>query len=75
MACLRVQRPESAADLSQVVSQDGASAGRDEGEQSHADERHAGAEELAVALITPEELKALAEDTGLPPRVLGRVSS
>jgi len=28
-----------------------------------------------VALITPEELKALAEDTGLPPGLLLRVSS
>lgn len=28
-----------------------------------------------VALITPEELKTLAEDTGLPPGLLVRVSS
>ena len=28
-----------------------------------------------VALITPEELKALAEDTGLPPGLLVQVSS
>jgi len=28
-----------------------------------------------VALITPDELKALAEDTGLPPGLLLRVSS
>lgn len=28
-----------------------------------------------VALVTPEELKALAEDTGLPPGLLLRVSS
>jgi len=111
VADLRVQRPEPAADRPQSVSRDGASAGRGEGEQPHADERPAGAEELAVALaesdrgdaltasyevgaegeplirivdrvrgetvalITPEELKALAEDTGLPPGLLLRVSS
>ena len=33
------------------------------------------ARDETVALITPEELKALAQDTGLPPGLLVRVSS
>ena len=112
VADLRVQKPDSTSDRTQSVSRDGGSANRERGGQSsHADERSAGAEELAVALaesergqaltatyeidangeplirivdqvrgetvalITPEELKTLAEDTGLPPGLLVRLSS